>query len=98
MLRDIENLIADAARDVAEQSGDTLPEDLGRDSPLFGRDGIFDSVGLVTLIVTVEEGISQQFGREVTLADEQALSQSRSPFRTIGTLAEYAHGLLEAES
>lgn len=95
MVSDIEQLIADSARDVAAQEDQTLPPDLGPSSPLFGEEGIFDSLGLVTLIVAVEEAIWDRFEREVSLADEQALSQSRSPFRTIGTLANYAHALLE---
>lgn len=94
MIQDIEKLIEEAARDVAEEGGRTLPAHLGRDLPLFGDGGIFDSLGLVSLIVAVEEAISLRFGREVTLADERALSRTRSPFRSIGALAEYAHDLI----
>jgi len=97
MVQEIESIIQGAAREVGEQEGQSLPADLGPDTPLFGKDGLFDSLGLVTLIVAVEEAISERYGLEVSLADEHALSQSRSPFRTIGSLAEYAHGLL-AES
>jgi acyl carrier protein len=94
MVQEIESIIQGAAREVAEQEGQSLPSDLGQDTPLFGKDGLFDSLGLVTLIVAVEEAIAERYGLEVSLADEQALSQSRSPFRSIGSLAEYAHGLI----
>ena len=59
------------------------------DTPLLGSDSMLDSLGLVTFIVAVEERIVDTTGQSITLADEKAFSQVRSPFRTIGTLAEY---------
>jgi acyl carrier protein len=56
---------------------------------LIGQDARLDSLGLVNLIVLVEEKIQQQFGVGITLVDERAMSQSKSPFRTLGTLAEF---------
>ena len=56
---------------------------------LIGQDARLDSLGLVNLIVLVEEKIQQQFGIGITLVDERAMSQSKSPFRTLGTLAEF---------
>ncbi len=46
-------------------------------------------LGLVNLIVLVEEKIQQRFGVGITLVDERAMSQSKSPFRTLGSLAEF---------
>ena len=56
---------------------------------LIGKDAKLDSLGLVNLIVLVEEKIQQQFGVGITLVDERAMSQSKSPFRTLGSLAEF---------
>jgi hypothetical protein len=42
----------------------------------------------------VEQAIQDQYGIAVTLADEKALSQKNSPFKTIGTLADYAGNLI----
>jgi acyl carrier protein len=65
------------------------------DTVLFGRSGQLDSLGLVSLIVAVEQNIQDKFGTEVTLADERALSQQNSPFKTIATLSEYISLLLD---
>jgi acyl carrier protein len=62
---------------------------------LLGKSAVLDSLGLVNLIVTVEEEIEEQFGVNITLADERAISQERSPFRTIETLMEYIYVLLK---
>lgn len=59
------------------------------DEALLGKDARLDSLGLVNLIVLVEEKIQQQFGVGITLVDERAMSQSKSPFRTLGSLAEF---------
>ncbi|GAC1506900.1 MAG: hypothetical protein NVS1B3_06850 [Candidatus Dormibacteraceae bacterium] len=63
--------------------------DKSEDMALIGQDARLDSLGLVNLIVLVEEKIQARFGVGVTLVDERAMSQSRSPFRTLGTLAEF---------
>ena len=64
------------------------------DVALIGQDAQLDSLGLVNLIVLVEEKIQQQFGVGITLVDERAMSQSKSPFRTLGTLAEFVQDQL----
>ena len=61
---------------------------------LFGRGAKLDSLGLVRLVVAAEQGIEEEFGVAVTLADQRAMSQQHSPFRTIGSLADYAVTLL----
>jgi acyl carrier protein len=78
------------------QAGE-IPRDVESETPLFGQEGILDSVGLVTLIVTVEQAIEDTFGVSVSLADEKAMSQQYSPYRTIATMAEYAQRIMQGE-
>jgi acyl carrier protein len=72
-----------AQRGADEQISDSL------DAPLFGTGTKLDSLGLVTLLLEIEERIHQSHGVSLTLADERAMSEKRSPFRTIAALAEY---------
>ena len=65
------------------------------DTVLYGKSGRLDSLGLVNLIVAIEERVGDELGESVTLADEKALSQRDSPFRTVGTLVEYIGRLLK---
>jgi len=62
---------------------------------LFGQSSKLDSLGLVTFIVAIEQKFQEDLGVTVTLADERAMSQKRSPFATIGTLADYVSSLLK---
>lgn len=64
---------------------------------LYGPGSTLDSMGLVTLLVDIEQRVEETLGRPVSLMDEQALSQSRSPFRTVSSLAEYIEGVLVAQ-
>ncbi len=59
------------------------------ETALFGTGGRFDSLGLVNLIVAIEQATEDEIGRSVVLADEKAMSQRSSPFRTVGALAAY---------
>jgi len=61
---------------------------------LFGEDGKLDSLGLINLVVAVEQNIEDEFDVTITLADERAMSQETSPFRTVGTLTDYIEMLL----
>ena len=69
-----------------EKSTDTL---------LFGDAGKLDSLGLVSLVVQIEQEIEDEFGVSITIADERAMSQKKSPFKTIERLLDYISMLLE---
>ena len=67
--------------------------DASPDAALFGAPSPLDSLGLVALLIDIEEAFADQ-GHTIVLSDERALSQSRSPFRTISSLVDYSQQLL----
>ena len=91
----IENLIINAVKEINEQLPQEQQLDPSAKTVLFGKDGKLDSLGLVNLLVTIEQNIEDVFDVSITIADERAMSQKRSPFRTIGTLADYIDMLLK---
>jgi len=68
------------------------------DTSLFGPSGNLDSLGIINLIVVIEQKINEVFGFTITLANEKAMSQKDSPFKTIGTLVDYISSLLKENS
>lgn len=64
-------------------------------SPLVGENAIVTSLSLVSFIADVESILADGYGIDVTLVSEHALSRSKSPFRTIATLADYVVELTE---
>jgi acyl carrier protein len=64
------------------------------DTRLIGRESGLDSLEFVRFIVAVEEQLVRRFGVPITLADERALSQRHSPFRSVRTLTQYVVTLI----
>ncbi|MBI2824134.1 MAG: hypothetical protein HYX69_05560 [Planctomycetia bacterium] len=81
-----------------DELNELLPEDAriakDVDAVLLGESGALDSFGLVNLVVALEHRIEDEFGTSVTLADEKAMSKSRSPFRSVRTLRDYVAEVL----
>jgi acyl carrier protein len=76
-----------------QPAADATPE-----TRLFGGAGLLDSAALVSLLVEVEQQVNDACGTAIVIVDDSAMSQKRSPFRTIGSLGEYVSMLLGEHS
>lgn len=88
-------IIYEKVDEINEQNGLNIPKDLN--ARLFGRESELDSLGLVNLIIGVEESVNEIYSTSITIANEKAMSQKHSPFRTVETLAEYVDLLIKEE-
>jgi acyl carrier protein len=84
------DIVIEAVRDQLDADGAEDVRPITEDTPLIGGSAPIDSLGLVTVIVELEQRLQSDYGVMATLVDEQAMSQRYSPFRTVGTLADYA--------
>lgn len=91
--------IVQAIYKAVDEVNEQLPKEYriekSMETALFGRTGSLDSLGLVSMIVAVEQKIEEEFGVAIVLADEKVLSQQTSPFQTIGTLVNHVSMLLK---
>lgn len=94
MRQDLIALITELTREILEAEGRPAPE-LRTDTPLYAKDGLLDSMGIVSLVIAVEQALEDREGISIALADEKALSRTSGPYRTIGTLAEYTDEVLK---
>ncbi len=94
MYKEIVDLIVATAQDLGEDEIGVSTE-FSEETILFGKDGGLDSMGLVTLIVAVEQALEDRYEKAAGLADEKAMSQARSPYRSVASLARYAVEELE---
>ncbi len=69
-----------------------------RSATFFGSDGFLDSLGLVSLIVILEEKIQAVFNVPISLANEKALSTYSSPFRNCDSLVQYIQSIIPTEA
>jgi acyl carrier protein len=67
------------------------------DAAIFGPGSPLDSLGLVALLIDIEEAFADR-GATVSLSDERAMSQVHSPFRTVTTLVNYIQSVVVAQA
>jgi len=96
MQEQIESIIYKAIDEINEISNLNIKKNI--DAELYGKNSNLDSLGLVNLIVGVEEGINNTFNVNISLADEKAMSQKNSPFRNVSSLTAYIQFMLEQEN
>ena len=94
----VENLIIKSLQELNEVLDSRIIEPVGSDTRIFGRKGALDSMGLVTLITDLEEKLEYEFDVSLILADDRAMSQEKSPFHSVSSLAHYICMLLEEET
>jgi acyl carrier protein len=86
--QEIEDVVIGAVRSLNLARTPESQIAVGRDAILFGPGSPLDSLGLVALLIDLEEAL-QDRGLEITLSDDRAMSESRSPFRSVPTLVAY---------
>ena len=82
-------IVVTSLREVFEQTGGEVPQSVGDDTVLVGTDAVLDSLGVVQLIVEIEQRVEGSHGISITLANDKAMSQRNSPFRTVGVLTDH---------
>jgi acyl carrier protein len=68
------------------------------DTVLLGDASPLDSLGLVNLIVAVEQSVEEEFGTPLSLLDEAQLSPEDSPLRSLGALADHLQLRLQEQA
>ena len=89
----IEQVVVGALATANRSRPATSQLDASSTAAVFGADSPLDSLGLVALLIDIEEALSDR-GAAVTLADSRAMSRSNSPFRAVPALVDYIAGLL----
>ena len=84
--REVEALIIESVRLLAEDFDIEGLKQAGKETSLYGNEGSLDSMGLVNLIADVEDAIHSKYDLSVALVDEKAVSSRNSPFLNVGTL------------
>ena len=95
MKEKITKIIIESLKDLNEDLENEKLNNPTEKTALYGKNGTLDSLALVTLITDLEERISEEFNKNITLADERAMSLKNSPFRDVESLANYILKLLE---
>lgn len=88
------SVVTTALQELLTQNGDEVPEPLDASVVLVGKGAVIDSLGVVSLIVEIEQLLETKHDVSVTLANDRAMSERNSPFRTVGVLADHVMSLI----
>jgi acyl carrier protein len=83
------DIVVASLQEVFAQSGLPAPETVTDETVLVGKDAVLDSLGVVSLVVEIEQRLEAAHGVSVTLANDKAMSQKNSPFRTVAVLTDH---------
>lgn len=76
-----------------QELNETLPENqqfsVNEDTILFGNNSNIDSLSLVSVIVDLESVFSAEYGKEISLTDDRAMTREINPFSSIRNLVDY---------
>lgn len=97
MKKEIADMTITLIAELVEDGEIEVESEISAESELYGDAGVLDSMALVSLILALEQAIEERFDKSVSLADEKALSQTRSPYRTVDSIAEYAARQIEEQ-
>ena len=91
-------LMVEVLQDVLADLDEDQNATITATTPLVGQDAAISSLTLVSFITGVELAIEEEYDIELTLVSAEALSRSKSPFRTIEALSEYVLTLASVPS
>ena len=98
----IENQVEQILFSAIEEINEQLPSNhkivADKSTMLFGKEGLLDSLTLVNLIVSAEQKVQETMNIAITLADDRAMSQKNSPFKSVESLANYIVLLVKEKS
>lgn len=94
MQEKIEYQIIECLKELNEELENEFLNNPTKETKLYGGSGALDSLALVSFITDLEERISDEFEKDIVLADEKAMSQRTSPFRNVESLTLYIEKLL----
>jgi acyl carrier protein len=92
---EINQVVISTFKQVAQDNEKPLDGEPNSGTAIMGQDSPFDSVDLVTFIVALEQTLEDDWNASIILADDRAMSQAVSPFKTIGSISDYIEMLIK---
>lgn len=94
MSKSVQTIVIESLQELNEELENQNLDNITPQTKIFGGNGTLDSLALVSFITDIEEKISDEFDKEIVLADEKAMSAKTSPFRSVESLTAYIENLL----
>ncbi len=84
------NKIQEIVSDIVQNNTENLGLGLIDENTLLLTEGsLIDSLTLVSIIVDIETVLSENFNKDISLSDDNAMQRKISPYKNIKTLVDY---------
>jgi acyl carrier protein len=92
----VAEIVMAGVREALAMATEPPTTEVTEDTFLIGQSAVLDSMGLVTAILEIEQRLADAHDVTVVLADERAMSQKNSPFRSVRSLTDYVLQQIQA--
>lgn len=89
MQEKIQNIIFYSLKNLADELENDDFKNPNLKTKIYGINGNLDSLALVSLVSDLEELLSEEFNKEIILANEKMMSAKNSPFKDVESLTDY---------
>jgi len=83
----IQEIVIDNLKIILEENSYDQNIELKPETEIFGETAIIDSLGLVDLIVALEEHLMDEYDQDIIVVDESSIIDTDSPFKSIRSLS-----------
>jgi len=85
--KQIEKMVIDSFSVILEEFDSIMP--ISKRTRIYGGDSPLDSTAVVSMVVDLEMKLADEIGFLISLSDDRAMSQKRSPFRDVESMVDY---------
>jgi acyl carrier protein len=86
---EIKTIVIDQLKQLNESFLDSQKIIVDDNTVLFGNGSSIDSLSLVSVIVDLEMIFSDEYGLDISLTDDRAMTREISPFDSVTSLVDY---------
>ena len=83
------NLIFSSVKDLNKQQPPESKLKIKKNELLIAEKSNLDSLGLVTLLIIIEDKIKKDLNKKIVLVNDKLISVENTPFKTIDSLARW---------
>jgi acyl carrier protein len=92
--QEIKEIVLSKVKALVETLSEEQQFSVTEDTVLFGKGSLIDSLSLVSIIVDLESVFSTDYGYEISLTDDRAMTRRQSPFDSVTAMVDYIDELV----
>ena len=97
-MQNLDSNLISLLKDFINENDIQIDSEIDSNLRLLGSNSVFDSMELVQFIVEVEQFLDEEYGLEIELTSDKAMSRRTSPFSRVQNLIDYVQEQLNSDN